>query len=92
MGGGEGRSVVGVGCGGVGRGASSPRWAKRNAPTELGYLFLVSRLGEVSPFCAGLGWLQVWLGCLWGHLRKQSRLGHRWWLAWLAGLLRSRSG
>ena len=28
-----GRSVVGVGCGGVGRGASSPRWAKRYAPT-----------------------------------------------------------
>ena len=58
----------------------------------LGYLFLVSRLGEVSSSCAGLGWLQVWLGCLWGHLRGQSGLCHRWWLAYLAGLLQSRPG
>ena len=35
-------------------------------PQGFGYLFLVSRLGEVSPLCAGLGWLQVWIGCLWG--------------------------
>ena len=61
-------------------------------PQGFGYLFLVSRLGEVSPLCAGLGWLQVWIGCLWGHLWGQSGLCHRWWLAYWAGLLQPQLG
>ena len=74
-----GRLVVGVSCVGVGRGRVTPGGQRGMRPQGLGYLFLVSRLGEVSPSCAGLGCLQVWLGCLWGHLRGQSGLCHRWW-------------
>ena len=61
-------------------------------PLGFGYLFLGSRLGEVGPLWAGLGWLLVWTGCCWGHLRGQSGLCHRWWLACWADLLQPRLG